>query len=316
MLLASTGPAAGGAAHACVQPLPAIAQDVDAFRSAPPTETDVCDRDWASCEAGAAERRLLLGSATTRGCQMGTCKKRPQRDRGPLPTQVPSRCPILFCRRTASAQGSSRRPCLRDKRAVGGCRLPPRTRPRIGNRFGNVRRYRQQEHPNNGFRQVSAGVHRPARTDWCGLFRDPPLRPNRAPARQAARAESWYFGEPEAEERVICGATSNVAMQPPDPRRRCDVGAEPPAGAHAVRGPIDGTVVEGQVDSGEPAHQRTLSGTGTTTSHRSASASSSDHGRPERRPGAPVATPIGEADGRLRVPMESGKGSCDWLVRR
>ena len=105
-------------ADACVQPLPVIAQDVNGFRSAPPTETDVSNRDWASCEAGAAERRLLLGSATTRECQMGTCKKRPQRDRGPRPAQVPSPCPILFCRHTASAQGPSRRPCLLD-----GCLL-------------------------------------------------------------------------------------------------------------------------------------------------------------------------------------------------
>ena len=109
-------------ADAGVQPLPVIAQDVNGFRSAPPTETDVSNRDWASCEAGAAERRLLLGSATTRECQMGTCKKRPQRDRGPRPAQVPSPCPILFCRHTASAQGPSRRPCLLDKCAAW--RLP------------------------------------------------------------------------------------------------------------------------------------------------------------------------------------------------
>ena len=62
-------------ADACVQPLPVIAQVVNGFRSAPPTETDVSNRDWASCEAGAAERRLLLGSATTRGARWAHARR-------------------------------------------------------------------------------------------------------------------------------------------------------------------------------------------------------------------------------------------------
>jgi hypothetical protein len=170
MLLASTGPAAGGCcADAGVQPLPVIAQDVRGFRVGAADGNRRLESRPASCVAGAAKRRLPLGSATTRECQMGTCKKRPQRDPGPRPTQVPSRCPILFCRHTASAHGPYRRPCLLDKCAVDGCRLPQQTRPRIGNRFGNVRGYRQQEHPNNRFRQVSADLDRPARTDWCRL---------------------------------------------------------------------------------------------------------------------------------------------------
>ena len=125
-------------------------------------------------EAGAAERLLLLGSATTRGCQMGTCKKRPQRDRGPRRAQGQAPCRILFCRHTASAPEPCRRPCLLDECALRGCRLLPETGPRIGNRFGNLQGYRQRDRPNNG---DSACFRRP---DPSGAFADPSRPPHPA----------------------------------------------------------------------------------------------------------------------------------------
>ena len=59
---------------------------------------------------------------------MGTCKKRPQRDRGPRRAQVRSPCRILFCRHTASAQTPCRRLRLLDECVLGGCRLLPERR--------------------------------------------------------------------------------------------------------------------------------------------------------------------------------------------
>ena len=227
------------------------------------------DRDWASCEAGAAERRLLLGSATTRECQMGTCKKKPQRDRGPRVAQVQSPCPILFCRHTAPAQGPSQSPCLLDKCAVGGCRLPQRTRPRIGNRFGSVRRYRQQERANNGFQQVSADLDRPARTDWSGSrpSRSSGLLPRAATGirpRSAVRGVTDTWGTEQTAdsgETASRVATSGVGTQPPDP----DADATPEPARRSRRPGSDPrqerTVVDRSAKRSKPAHKRTFNGT-------------------------------------------------------
>lgn len=105
---------------------------------------------------------------------MGTCKKRPQRDRGPRRAQGQAPCRILFCRHTASAPEPCRRPCLLDECALRGCRLLPETGPRIGNRFGNLQGYRQRDRPNNG---DSACFRRP---DPSGAFADPSRPPHPA----------------------------------------------------------------------------------------------------------------------------------------
>ena len=65
-------------------------------------------------------------------------------------------------------QTPCRRPCLLDECALRGCRLLPETRPRIGNRFGNLQGYRQRNSPNNG---ISA------------CFAQTPTRPARLPTR-------------------------------------------------------------------------------------------------------------------------------------
>ena len=265
-LLGSTGRAARGCrADADVQPIPVIAQAVNGFRSAPPTEPDVSNRDWASCEAGAAERRLLLGSATTRECQMGTCKKRLQRDRGPRRTQAPSPFPILFCRHTASAQRPSKCPCLLDECAVGGCRLPHRTRSRIGNRFGNVRGYRQPNSPN---KRVSASFRRSRSSARVPAGRGPPdcssaILPRAAtatPTRMPRGAQAGTCGTEQTAANGSRGATSGAGTQPPHP----DAGATPEHAAHAVRAVTrakTGTVVDRSVERSKPAHKRTTSGT-------------------------------------------------------
>lgn len=200
---------------------------------------------------------------------MGTCKKRPQRDRGPRRAQVPSRCPILFCRHTASAQGPSRRPCLLDKCAVGGCRLPQRTRPRIGNRFGNVRGFRQPNSANNGFRRVSADRDPSGAYDWCGLpsalTRDPPASPERGRRLDMPHGYSWT--EPDSGGTGSCGATSSVGTQPPHPRRRCDAGADT---ANAGPGSDQPDRPDGCRPLGrkrQAAHNRTGSGTPLTDRH-------------------------------------------------
>ena len=86
---------------------------------------------------------------------MGTCKKKPQRDRRPGRAQVRSPCRVLFCRHTGSAPSPPRCPCLLDEWSPRDCRLLTERRPRIGNRFGNRRGYRQRNSPNSGSRHVS-----------------------------------------------------------------------------------------------------------------------------------------------------------------
>lgn len=185
---------------------------------------------------------------------MGTCKKRPQRDRGPRRAQVPSRCPILFCRHTASAQGPSRRPCLLDKCAVGGCRLPQRTRPRIGNRFGNVRGYRQQTARTTGFGEFPQIAIRPARTTGAGsppaLTRDPPASPERGRRLDMPHGYSWTSQTAEEPGHVARPAASGRSRPTPD----ADATPErtPLTLARAVTNPIDRTVVDRSVESGKP----------------------------------------------------------------
>ncbi len=55
---------------------------------------------------------VLLGSATTRGRQVGACKKRPQRDPQASGAQARSGCPILFCHGRDSGLNCRERPCL------------------------------------------------------------------------------------------------------------------------------------------------------------------------------------------------------------
>ena len=115
-------------------------------------------RGRALLRAGAAERLLLLGSATTRECQMGTCKKRPQRDRCPRRAQVQSPCRILFCRHTASAQTPCRRLRLLDECALRGCRCSPKRRRESATDSAICGGIGNEIARNNGFRHVSDSV--------------------------------------------------------------------------------------------------------------------------------------------------------------
>jgi hypothetical protein len=100
--------------------------------------------------------RVLLGSATTRWCLEGTCKKKPALcRRGPSCATLASSAAILFCHGTANALSYPDRPCLLAKRRAGQCRYWLAIEPQIGSDRGSQHQYRQR-----------SGTNRQGSADW------------------------------------------------------------------------------------------------------------------------------------------------------
>ena len=139
------------------QPTTRIAWSVRGVSAAPRTELTARSQDRSCGEASAAaERRLLLGSATTRGASWAHARREPSVTVARAERKSHHQCLILFCRHTAHASRLPNRPCSRDKCPQRACRLLPPCGPRIGNQIGNRRGKRQRNGTKDRFRTVSA----------------------------------------------------------------------------------------------------------------------------------------------------------------
>ena len=124
-----------------------------------------------SCEAGAAEkRRVLLGSATTRGAR-GTTRRDPSVTADGAQRKAPSLCPILFCHHTPAARNRLNRPRLLGVRVQDRCRFPYRAAPRIGNQIGHLRGFRRRigryRHYRQDFVRAASATVVPRRRSAC-----------------------------------------------------------------------------------------------------------------------------------------------------